>query len=125
MNILIWSSGLLCIFTSLIHVFAGQVDPVRPFLKSNLEDIPKATLLACWHIVSVTLLVSSLALSYVGWYGLHELYLSTRFIGILYTLFALVFVCVGWFFFGVKVFFKLPQWILLLLIGFLALYGTV
>ncbi|HAS6222303.1 TPA: hypothetical protein I7183_23140 [Vibrio vulnificus] len=124
MNIWILSSGLLGLFTSLVHVFAGQVDPVRPFLKSELEDIPKATLLACWHLVSVTLLASSIVLSYVGWYGLHEVYLSTRLIGILYTLFALVFVLVGWFFFGGKVFFKLPQWILLLPIGLLAVYGT-
>ena len=81
MNIWIFSSGLLALFTTLVHVFAGQIDPVRPFLKSKLDDIPKATLLACWHLVSVTLFVSSLMLLYVGWYGIDSLY----FLCLLYT----------------------------------------
>ncbi|MDP2499620.1 hypothetical protein BCT47_08845 [Vibrio splendidus] len=124
MNIWIFSSGLLALFTTLVHVFAGQIDPVRPFLKSKLDDIPKATLLACWHIVSVTLFVSSLMLLYVGWYGIDSLYFLIQLLGFLYILYASVFVAVGLYFFGAKVFVKLPQWILLLPIGFLANYGA-
>ncbi|MBO7911041.1 MULTISPECIES: hypothetical protein [unclassified Vibrio] len=124
MNIWIFSSGLLALFTTLVHVFAGQIDPVRPFLKSKLEDIPKATLLACWHLVSVTLFVSSLMLLYVGWYGIDSLYFLIQLLGFLYILYASVFVAVGLYFFGAKVFVKLPQWILLLPIGFLANYGA-
>lgn len=125
MNIWILSSGLLGIFTTLIHVFAGQTDPVRPFLKSELEPVPKATLLACWHLVSVTLLASSMVLTYIGWNSLGALYIPTLFLGLLYVLFALVFVVVGWYFFGSKVFIKLPQWVLLLPIGVLASYGAI
>ncbi|MEZ9186526.1 hypothetical protein AB4158_20465 [Vibrio splendidus] len=124
MNIWIFSSGLLAPFTTLVHVFAGQIDPVRPFLKSKLDDIPKATLLACWHLVSVTLFVSSLMLLYVGWYGIDSLYFLIQLLGFLYILYASVFVAVGLYFFGAKVFVKLPQWILLLPIGFLANYGA-
>lgn len=122
MNIWIFSSGLLALFTTLVHVFAGQIDPVRPFLKSKLDDIPKATLLACWHLVSVTLFVSSLMLLYVGWYGIDSLYFLIQLLGFLYILYASVFVAVGLYFFGAKVFVKLPQWILLLPIGLLANY---
>lgn len=125
MNIWIFSSGLLALFTTLVHVFAGQIDPVRPFLKSKLDDIPKATLLACWHLVSVTLFVSSLMLLYVGWYGIDSLYFLIQLLGFLYILYASVFVAVGLYFFGAKVFVKLPQWILLLPIGFLANYGAI
>ncbi|MEZ8415092.1 hypothetical protein AB6C71_20210 [Vibrio splendidus] len=124
MNIWIFSSGLLALFTTLVHVFAGQIDPVRLFLKSKLDDIPKATLLACWHLVSVTLFVSSLMLLYVGWYGIDSLYFLIQLLGFLYILYASVFVAVGLYFFGAKVFVKLPQWILLLPIGFLANYGA-
>ena len=124
MNIWIFSSGLLALFTTLVHVFAGQIDPVRPFLKSKLDDIPKATLLACWHLVSVTLFVSSLMLLYVGWYGIDSLYFLIQLLGFLYILYTSVFVAVGLYFFGAKVFVKLPQWILLLPIGFLANYGA-
>ncbi|MFS1419325.1 hypothetical protein BCU26_003470 [Vibrio splendidus] len=124
MNIWIFSSGLLALFTTLVHVFSGQLDPVRPFLKSKLDDIPKATLLACWHLVSVTLFVSSLMLLYVGWYGIDSLYFLIQLLGFLYILYASVFVAVGLYFFGAKVFVKLPQWILLLPIGLLANYGA-
>ena len=124
MNIWIFSSGLLALFTTLVHVFAGQIDPVRPFLESKLDDIPKATLLACWHLVSVTLFVSSLMLLYVGWYGIDSLYFLIQLLGFLYILYASVFVAVGLYFFGAKVFVKLPQWILLLPIGLLANYGA-
>ncbi|MDP2489177.1 hypothetical protein Q8W38_07515 [Vibrio splendidus] len=124
MNIWIFSSGLLALFTTLVHVFAGQIDPVRPFLKSKLDDIPKATLLACWHLVSVTLFISSLMLLYVGWYGIDSLYFLIQLLGFLYILYASVFVAVGLYFFGAKVFVKLPQWILLLPIGLLANYGA-
>ncbi|MDH5902269.1 hypothetical protein AB4242_05135 [Vibrio splendidus] len=124
MNIWIFSSGLLALFTTLVHVFAGQIDPVRPFLKSKLDDIPKATLLACWHLVSVTLFVSSLMLLYVGWYGIDSLYFLIQLLGFLYILYASVFVAVGLYFFGAKVFVKLPQWTLLLPIGLLANYGA-
>ncbi|WP_017093141.1 hypothetical protein [Vibrio splendidus] len=124
MNIWIFSSGLLALFTALVHVFAGQIDPVRPFLESKLDDIPKATLLACWHLVSVTLFVSSLMLLYVGWYGIDSLYFLIQLLGFLYILYASVFVAVGLYFFGAKVFVKLPQWTLLLPIGLLANYGA-
>lgn len=124
MNIWIFSSGLLALLTTLVHVFAGQIDPVRPFLNSKLDDIPKATLLACWHLVSVTLFASSLMLLYVGWYGIDSLYFLIQSLGFLYILYASVFVAVGLYFFGSKVFVKLPQWILLLPIGLLAIYGA-
>ncbi len=124
MNIWILSAGLLGVFTSLEHLFAGQIDPIRPFLKSDLDDVPKATLLACWHLVSVTLLVTALMLTYVGWYGLNAYYFPTQLLGILYILFSMVFVVVGWYFFGSRVFVRLPQWILLLPIGLLAGYGA-
>jgi hypothetical protein len=71
-NIWIFIAGIIGLFTSLVHIFAGQIDPVRAFLKSDLPEIPKATLLACWHIVSVTLLASGLVLTYVGWFNLHS-----------------------------------------------------
>lgn len=124
MNIWILSSGLLGIFTTLIHIFAGQVDPVKPFLQSDLKAVPKATLLACWHLVSATLLTSSLLLSYTGLYSVELLYLPAQLVGLLYVLFALVFFVVGWYFFGSKVFIKLPQWGLLLPVGLLANYGA-
>jgi len=124
MNVWIFSAGIIGIFTAFVHVFAGQVDPVRPFLKSDLPDIPKATLLACWHIVSVTLLICGLALTYIGWFNLDAFLNLVLGISTIFIIFSLVFVAVGWYFFGLQTFIKLPQWVLLLPIGALGLIGA-
>jgi len=124
MNTLIFSSGLLCLFTSLVHIIGGQIDPVRPFLKSDLADIPKAVLLACWHMVYAMLVFSSILLLYVGWYSIISLYSAIMLLSGMYVIFALVFLIVGFYFFRGGTFIKLPQWILLLPIGILGVIGV-
>lgn len=125
MNVWIFSAGIIGIVTALIHIFAGQVDPVRPFLKLEFHDGRKATLLACWHMVSVMLFFSSLVFIYIGWYSLETIYLTIIGLSASYLIFSMVFVIVGWWFFGVKVFVKVPQWLLMLPIGCLSLYGSI
>lgn len=124
MNIWIFLSGIIGLFTSFVHIFAGQVDPVRPFLKSDFPDIPKATLLGCWHIVSVILIISGSALVYIGWFNLSSFHHLVVGISISFVIFSLVFITVGWYFFKLQTFIKLPQWILLLPIGILGLIGA-
>ena len=125
MNVWIFSSGLLGILTSLVHIFAGQLDPVKPFLKSDLPDIAKATLLGCWHMVSAILVTSSLGLTYIGWCNSLPLYQNLVIaISISFVIFSFVFIAVGWYFFKFQTFVKLPQWILLLPIGLLGLVGA-
>ena len=125
MNIWVFSAGVIGILTSLIHIFAGQVDPVRPFLQSGLDDIPKATLLACWHMVSVMLVLSSGVLAYAGWVNNSHLTTVVLGISITYLAFTAVFIVVGWYFFRHRAFIKLPQWLLLLPIGVLGCTGAV
>ncbi|KZN55784.1 hypothetical protein [Pseudoalteromonas luteoviolacea] len=124
MNIWILSAGALALLTTAVHIFAGQVDPVRAFLRCNLEEVPKATLLACWHIVSVVLLFCGVILSLVGWYAASQFYLAVLLIGALYVLFAMVFAFVGAYFFKANALIKLPQWCLLLPVGLLAICGS-
>ena len=125
MNIWIFLAGIIGSFTSFIHVIAGQFDPVRPFLKSDLPDIHKATLLGCWHIVSSVLVILSLTLIYIGWFNLTSFDSLIIGISISLIIFSIVFIIVGWYFFKIKTFIKLPQWILLLSIGILSLVGVV
>lgn len=125
MNYLILSAGLLCALTAMIHIFAGQIDPVRPFLKSDLADIPKATLLACWHLVSAILVISAGALIYASWSSSPALSLVVLGVSAIYVVFAAVFIAVGWYFFGHLTLIKLPQWTLLLLIGALGGMGAI
>ena len=124
MNTWGFAAGIIGIFTSLVHIFAGQVDPVRPFLQSDLPDIPKATLLGCWHMVSAILVISSFALAYIGWSNLSSFQNMVIGISISFVIFSLVFIAVGWYFFKYQAFIKLPQWVLLLSIGVLGLVGA-
>jgi len=123
-NTWIFVSGIIGLFTSLVHIFAGQVDPVRPFINSNLPDVQKATLLACWHMVSVILVVSGGALAFIGWFNLSSFQHIVVGISVTFVIFSLVFIAVGWYFFKFDSFIKLPQWTLLLPIGILGLVGT-
>ncbi|WDE09368.1 hypothetical protein [Thalassomonas haliotis] len=124
MNTWIFIAGIIGLFTTLVHIVGGQLDPVRPFLKSDFPDIPKATLLGCWHMVSVTLLISGLVLTYVGWFNLSSFQSIVIGISLSFIIFSLVFIAVGWYFFKFQTFIKLPQWVLLLPIGVLGLIGV-
>jgi len=123
-NTWIFAAGVIGLFTSMVHIFAGQIDPVRPFLKSDLPDVPKATLLGCWHMVSVILLISGAALTYIGWYNLSAFQNLVILLSVCFIIFSVVFIAVGWHFFKMHTFLKLPQWVLLLPIGILGLVGV-
>ncbi|PAY00990.1 hypothetical protein CKO50_13060 [Pseudoalteromonas sp. HM-SA03] len=123
MNSWIFSAGIIALLTSLIHIFAGQLDPIRPLLKSNLPDIGKATLLSCWHLVSTILVLCGVSLSIIGWYDLDSFHHLVIGISICFIIFSVVFILVGWYFFKLQTFIKLPQWILLLPIGILGSIG--
>ncbi|WP_100913709.1 hypothetical protein [Pseudoalteromonas spongiae] len=125
MNIWIFSAGIISLFTSFVHIFAGQVDPVRPFLKSDFPDLPKATLLGCWHMVSSILVLAGVTLVYIGWFGLDSFQNLVLGISICFIIFSVVFIMVGWHFFKLHTFSKLPQWMLLLPIGVLGLLGII
>ena len=124
MNLYILFSGAICTITSLIHIFAGQIDPVRPLLKAELAEVPKATMLACWHMVSVILVASGLVLLFAGYAGDAQLLSLVGFISAMYILFSLVFLVVGFSYFGLSAFIVLPQWVLLLPVGVLGGIGV-
>jgi len=121
-NWLILSSGVLAAVTAVIHVVAGGKDVARPLLKSSMDDVVKLTLYACWHIVSVSLVLSSLALLASG-VGLVNAPSLVAFISTLWLLFGVVFVVVTLGVARPRGLLRLPQWILLLPVGFLGLWG--
>ena len=66
MNAWLITAGSLAGVVAAIHLILGHVDPVQPLLRSSLADIPKRTLHAVWHLVSVDLVLGALALLYLG-----------------------------------------------------------
>ena len=114
-------AGSINLITAFIHVIAGHFEMVIPLLNSGLDIVPLATLYACWHMVSITLFLSSMVLLYIGLKPnkLASNQIATC-VGILYALYSILFIILN-FKYG---FSSIPQWVLLLPIGILSLYGV-
>lgn len=118
------ASGLVCLVTAFVHIVAGHFDPIVPFLRTELEATAKATLHACWHMVTVMLFTSALALLGLGLSpGLSGARLLATFIAGLYVLSSIVFLVIGAWRFRWRLL-RLPQWLLLLPVGVLAALGA-
>ena len=125
MNRKIVLSAFIAAITAIIHIFAGGADVAAPMLNSVLGAEPKLTLYAVWHMVSVVLILSAIAL-FIGSLPKHAQAARwlIMFISILWCVFGLVFlviICIqpdgGWLF-------KLPQWVLLMPVGIFGLWGS-
>jgi hypothetical protein len=121
-NWLILSSGFLAGITALIHIVAGGKDVARPLLASSIDEVVKLTLYACWHLVSVALVLSSLALLASG-AGLMRAPWMVAFVSTLWLFFGSVFLVVTLSLAKPQGLLRLPQWILLLPVGILGLWG--
>jgi hypothetical protein len=117
-------AALLTTFIAAVHLFAGGADVAAPLLASSLEEEPRLTLYAVWHLVSLTLVLSAIAL-YVSALPQHAVasrYLAL-FISILWLGFGAVFLVVAFTQPGEGLLLKMPQWILFLPVGVLGLWG--
>lgn len=119
-NIYWFFAGIINLLTALLHTIGGQIDLVDPMLQSNLENQVKAEWFGVWHMITIILFASTyLALKNTfADFQKRQIELM-RYIGILYIFLSIPF-CVS------SMIHKLlaPQWILLLPIGGLILYGV-
>jgi len=112
-------SGLINLFTFLLHMIGGQISLINPLLDSNLELQIKTELLGVWHMATIILFVTSIILLYLGFKQNKKLNIQLlSFIGYLYILFSIPFIIIS-IIYGLLV----PQWILLLPIGVLTIFG--
>jgi hypothetical protein len=119
---LVFSAGILASATALFHLFAGGKDVARPLLASSIDEGLKLTLYACWHLVSASLLISSIALLGHG-AGLFSSPQTIAFVSIMWLMFGAVFLVIT---LGVAKpwgLFRFPQWALLVPVGLLGLWG--
>ena len=122
MNWFIISSGVLAAITAVIHIVAGGKEVAQPLLASSLDQVVKLTMYACWHLVSVALVLSALALLASG----SDLITSppmVAYISALWLLFGLVFLVVTLGVAKPRGLFRFPQWALLIPVGLLGLWG--
>ena len=66
MSVSLVALGIASLGLAAVHVFAGGKQCARPLLAADIERIAKLTLYACWHYVSLHLLVGGLALLWIG-----------------------------------------------------------
>jgi hypothetical protein len=113
------TAGIVNLLTALIHTFGGQMDLVNPLLKSNLSDQTKAEWFGVWHLVTLLLFATSYVIfrnTLVAVQVRKPEIISS--IGFLYVLFSVPFIISS-----IINSLLAPQWILLLPIGLLLLFG--
>ncbi|MGW7130666.1 hypothetical protein ACWGIA_20285 [Streptomyces bobili] len=124
MNGWLLAAGITALGVAAVHIVGGHRDVVRPLLSCGLADEPKRVLHAVWHMVSIDLVLSGLALFYLSLAdgmsdtGLVAWFVAAHFIAYA-AAFLVVTLSVGW----PRPLLRLPQWILLLPVAALAAAG--
>lgn len=125
MNGWLLAAGITAVGVAAVHIVGGRRDVVHPLLSSGLADEPKRVLHAVWHMVSIDLMLSGLALLYLSLTdgtpgtGLVAWFVAAHFIAYA-AAFLVVTLSVGW----PRPLIRLPQWILLLPVAVLAAAGA-
>ena len=114
MNRLWLLAAFINLVASVMHLIMGYYDPLLPLQSSGMKSESIDTLNAVWYMATLVMFGSSFLLLHFGVKPKSRASFEiVRLLGVLYVLFALIFI-----------FFSLPQWFVLLPIGLLALYGT-
>jgi len=124
-NRLLLAAGLIAALTAGLHTFVGTSEIQEPLLRSTIPQPVSLLLYACWHLVTVTLILSAVALIWSAYpKNRTSAGVLPRFVSLLWLLFGLVFVAVALLFSGPSTLLVLPQWILLIPVGVLGLLGN-
>ncbi|MFD5989219.1 hypothetical protein [Streptomyces cyaneofuscatus] len=125
MNGWLLAAGTTALGVAAVHIVGGHRDVVRPLLSCGLADEPKRVLHAVWHMVSIDLVLSGLALLHLSLTdgtpgtGLVAWFVAAHFIAYA-AAFLVVTLTVGW----PRPLLRLPQWILLLPVAALTAAGA-
>ena len=123
---MIWillTASVIALATTLIHAILGGKDVASPLLRAEIPEEVKLTMYACWHMVTAAMGLTSVALLLVATAVVQSSGLA-QFLGILWTLFAIVFLFVTLVLASPRGLFRFPQWALLLPVGVLAIAGS-
>ncbi|WGG52852.1 hypothetical protein [Rugamonas sp. DEMB1] len=124
MNRPLLAATLLATFTALLHTFVGTPEIEGPLLQSGLPSEVSLLLLACWHLVTAALVISALALGLALRPTAAWARATVRLVSYLWLSFGTVFVLVDLIYVGPAMLLRLPQWVLLLPVGALGLWGA-
>ncbi|WP_406079616.1 hypothetical protein OG468_40175 [Streptomyces zaomyceticus] len=119
------AGGITAVGVAAVHIAAGRRDVVLPLLSCGLADEPKRVLHAVWHMVSIDLVLSGLALFWLSLAdgtpgrGLVAWFVAAHFVAYA-AAFLAVTLSAGW----PRPLLRLPQWILLLPVAALTAAGA-
>ena len=123
MNWILLTASVIAMATTLLHAIVGGKEIASPLLRSEIPEEVKLTMYACWHMVTAALGLTSVALLLIATAVFKSSGLA-QFLGVLWTLFALVFLFVTLVLASPRGLFRFPQWTLLLPVGILAIAGS-
>ena len=66
-NTWLLAAGIAAGLTTLIHIFGGGPEVMRPlFAAQDIEEVPKLLNYYCWHLVTITLTAMTFAFTYAA-----------------------------------------------------------
>ena len=124
MNRPLLSAALLAAFTAALHTFGGTLEIEAPLLQSNMPIRVSLLLLACWHMVTAALIISAIALGLALRNPTAAHMAAVKLVSYLWLSFGAVFIAIDLIYAGPPMLLQLPQWVLLLPVGALGLWGV-
>ncbi|WP_296509365.1 hypothetical protein [Rhodoferax sp.] len=124
MNRPLLAATLLAGFTAALHTFGGTLEIEAPLLQSNISPRISLMLLACWHMVTVVLAISAIALALAYRKPTPASMATVTLVSYLWLSFGAVFIGIDLFYAGPAMLLQLPQWVLLLPVGVLGLWSV-
>jgi hypothetical protein len=120
----VFASSIMAGITACIHFFIGTNEIMSPIFNSEISQSNKILLLACWHLVTVTLFMSCYSLYKLSKMGNSQnVNFSIKQISGMWIAFGAIFIVLSVYYSGFKMLLDLPQWILLIPTGSVGLSG--
>ncbi len=115
---------LIATFTAILHAFGGTPEIEGPLLQSNMPQEVGLMLLACWHMVTAALTLTAISLGLALRNPNPTSLAKVTLISYLWLSFGGVFILIDLLYAGPHMLLQLPQWVLLLPVGILGLWGV-
>ena len=124
MNRILLATASLAGFTAALHTFRGTLEISMPLMQSQLPQEVILLLYACWHLVTVALILSAASLFMAARSKDASQRSTVTLISSMWLGFGLVFIVVSLVYAGPAMLLALPQWVLLMPVGLLGLWGN-
>lgn len=119
------TAAALATFTTIIHVMGGGYEIAGPAMRSDMEEVPRLVTYVVWHMASVSLGLSAIALTAASTGQRRKQFEPlVLFISAMWASFALCFLAVIITQEGDDLFFNMPQWLLLMPVGLLGIWSV-